>query len=378
MKLYKIIKLFVLLLFVANANMLCAQDGVQFVKDLTFKETLSLANKQGKMVFVDCYTDWCGPCKKMTREVFTKKALGDYMNKNFVSIAMNMEKGEGADYKNQWKIVAFPTYVIFDSNSGKELTRFIGYAKEDEFLKKLKEQIESGGLAILDSLYATGKQDKDWIISYISKLKGVYRNDDAMQVATSFLRNNKEKLIEDSTLMALFVNTIKDPENEMFTYVWKNRDDFTKKYSFLERKLIQTWQNYPNAKYLSEYRKSGAFDEEGYNKYLTKMYNEQIPGIDSVANVTNISKSCIAKQFDEMMDLLEKHLQKYNVPDITLYNWLLPLSKISKDKDLLFRSERIVRNHIVKLENAEFDKNNNFKSAWEKFADSLKEMQQSE
>ena len=44
-------------------------QGVDF-KELTMREALALAKKEKKMVFVDFYTTWCGPCKMMTSEVF--------------------------------------------------------------------------------------------------------------------------------------------------------------------------------------------------------------------------------------------------------------------------------------------------------------------
>ena len=47
-------------------------QGVDF-KQITLKEALEQAKAQGKMVFVDCYTTWCGPCKMMAQEVFSLK-----------------------------------------------------------------------------------------------------------------------------------------------------------------------------------------------------------------------------------------------------------------------------------------------------------------
>ena len=39
------------------------QDGVNF-EHLSFKEALDKAQAENKLVFVDCYTFWCGPCRK--------------------------------------------------------------------------------------------------------------------------------------------------------------------------------------------------------------------------------------------------------------------------------------------------------------------------
>ena len=37
-----------------------AQEGVNF-RNLTFNEALAQAKAEKKMVFMDCYTSWCGP-----------------------------------------------------------------------------------------------------------------------------------------------------------------------------------------------------------------------------------------------------------------------------------------------------------------------------
>ena len=70
------------------------QEGIKFL-DAEFGEVLALAELEGKLVFLDAYTDWCRPCKQMDKEVFSKKEVGDFYNANFLSVKINMEKGEG-------------------------------------------------------------------------------------------------------------------------------------------------------------------------------------------------------------------------------------------------------------------------------------------
>ena len=63
------------------------QDGIRF-ESLTFKEALAKAKCEKKLVFLDCYTSWCGPCKAMADEIFPLKKAGDYFNPRFVSIKL--------------------------------------------------------------------------------------------------------------------------------------------------------------------------------------------------------------------------------------------------------------------------------------------------
>lgn len=43
-------------------------QGVIFEKG-TWKEVLEKANRENKIIFVDIYTSWCGPCKNVAKTV---------------------------------------------------------------------------------------------------------------------------------------------------------------------------------------------------------------------------------------------------------------------------------------------------------------------
>ena len=67
------------------------QNGVNF-EHLSFKEALDKAQAENKLVFVDCYTSWCGPCRNMTEHIFPQEKVGDYFNSKFVCVKYDMEK----------------------------------------------------------------------------------------------------------------------------------------------------------------------------------------------------------------------------------------------------------------------------------------------
>ena len=88
-----------------------ATEGTNF-RDLSFDEALAAARAEGKLLFVDCYTTWCGPCKNMAEKVFPQKAAGDYFNPRFVCVKYDMEQGEGVELAKRWEVHAYPTFLI--------------------------------------------------------------------------------------------------------------------------------------------------------------------------------------------------------------------------------------------------------------------------
>ena len=67
------------------------QQGIVFFEG-TYEAALEKAKQENRLVFIDCYADWCGPCFKMAKEVFTIKRVGDFFNQHFISLKCNMEK----------------------------------------------------------------------------------------------------------------------------------------------------------------------------------------------------------------------------------------------------------------------------------------------
>ena len=115
-------------------------QGVDF-KELTMREALALAKKEKKMVFVDFYTTWCGPCKMMTSEVFMREQVGTYFNRMFVNLKMDAEKGEGVELAKKYQVKAYPTFVVLKAD-GTEVYRTSGARPAGEFIDKIRKGID--------------------------------------------------------------------------------------------------------------------------------------------------------------------------------------------------------------------------------------------
>jgi uncharacterized protein YyaL (SSP411 family) len=61
------------------------------LKWYSFNEGYELAQKTGKVMLVDVYTDWCGWCKRMDRDTYSKPEIIEYINTHYIPIKFNPE-----------------------------------------------------------------------------------------------------------------------------------------------------------------------------------------------------------------------------------------------------------------------------------------------
>src|SRR5690554_7357569 len=66
------------------------EPGIKF-ENLTFEEAIQKAKEENKLIFLDAYAVWCGPCKMMDRTTFKSEEVGKVFNKNFINIKRSEE-----------------------------------------------------------------------------------------------------------------------------------------------------------------------------------------------------------------------------------------------------------------------------------------------
>jgi len=129
-------KLYTLLL-IALPILISAQ-GIKFFEG-TFEEAKQVAKEQEKLIFVDCYTTWCGPCKMMTRDIFPNEEVGKFYNKNFIALKLDMEKEAGMRFGKKYPVSAYPTIYYLDEE-GEIVQKVVGAKRAPEFIAMSKKQ----------------------------------------------------------------------------------------------------------------------------------------------------------------------------------------------------------------------------------------------
>lgn len=136
----------IVILLLISVNHLFGQDlGIHFEKGLSWEEIQAKARSEHKGIFIDCYATWCGPCKKMDKEVYTDSLIGNYINSRYVSVKMQMDSTGKDDedvkswyntvreFKRNYNFNGFPSYLFFSENI-ELLHRAIGYKRTVDFI----------------------------------------------------------------------------------------------------------------------------------------------------------------------------------------------------------------------------------------------------
>jgi thioredoxin 1 len=116
-----------------KSNIIDNEEGLVFFKG-TWQETLEKAEKEDKLIFLDAYASWCGPCKAMQQNVFPTQKLGEFYNANFINVKIDMEKGEGPALSAKYGVRAYPSLFFIDSD-GQVVKSALGYQNVNKLLK---------------------------------------------------------------------------------------------------------------------------------------------------------------------------------------------------------------------------------------------------
>ncbi|MDO5979683.1 DUF255 domain-containing protein [Flavivirga spongiicola] len=217
-------KIIVILIVFVTSHLMYAQ-GVSFEHG-TFADALSKAKAENKMIFMDCYTTWCGPCKKMSKEVFPQQEVGDYMNTHFVSIKMDMEKGEGIQLTKMYGVKAFPTLLFMDAN-GKVMHTKVGGADVAGFIAEAKAANDpTKQFWYIEKQYKDGKRDIATISNYIKALFESFKKDEAKKIGQEFIPSLTQDQYNTEEGFTIVAYTGVDFKSEPYNYILNNRAIF--------------------------------------------------------------------------------------------------------------------------------------------------------
>lgn len=219
-----------------------AQEGIQFEKG-NWEGILAKAKAEDKIIFMDAYATWCGPCKMMSRDVFTESSVGEFFNGNFVNAKIDMEDGEGPELSSRYGVMAYPTLLFIDGQ-GELVHRAVGYHGVEQFLELGKTALDPDKrMSSLTARYAKGDRSPEFLYNYARAAMSAM-DPKAEQITLAYLDTQDDWGTEEN--MQLIFETASGSEPRLFDYIAENRAAFAELYGEetvngqLQRLIINT------------------------------------------------------------------------------------------------------------------------------------------
>lgn len=193
-----------------------SQESINFEKG-TFKEILAKAKKEKKLVFMDAFASWCGPCKMMEKNIFPLPAVSEYYNANFINARFDMEKGEGREIAMKYGVRSYPTF-LFLNGDGEVVLKNYGYMGEQDFLTIAKEANQPKYRTSSNKeLFEKGESNPEFLLNMMS----LYAQSDYELAKKAseryFIVKNNQPLTKDELGMLLyFIKSPSDPNYQIF------------------------------------------------------------------------------------------------------------------------------------------------------------------
>ncbi|SIS45547.1 Thioredoxin-related protein [Kaistella chaponensis] len=191
------------LFLIGFSTLLFSQDGINF-QQITFKEILAKAKAEKKLIFIDAFAVWCGPCKLMEKNIFPLPSVKEYYNANFINARFDMEKGEGRELALKYGIRSYPTF-LFLNGDGEVVTKNYGYMSEKDFLTIAKEANNPKFATFSNKeLFEKGEKDPEFLLNMM-RLYAESDYDLAKKVSERFFEVKKnDPLTKDELGMLLY------------------------------------------------------------------------------------------------------------------------------------------------------------------------------
>ena len=98
--------------------------------DQDFNRAIELARKSNKLIFIDFYTTWCSPCKKLDKIVFQNDSIRQILGKDYILLKYNAENDTVFHLSKKHHVRSYPTAIVLNSE-GYVVNRKYGFPGED-------------------------------------------------------------------------------------------------------------------------------------------------------------------------------------------------------------------------------------------------------
>lgn len=209
--------------FITSLSLNLFAQGIDF-EDSSWADVREKASEEDKIIFVDAYAAWCGPCKMMAKNVFTDESVGEFYNENFVNFKLDMEKGEGIEFAEHYGVRAYPT-LLFISASGDIVHQSLGALDISDFIRLGEDALSpETRMSVMKKAFNKGNRDPEFLRTYLMQtLKAGY---DPSEVAEAYFTSLPEEEFVTEENFELIQMLRPGMHNPLFSAVLAQKEDF--------------------------------------------------------------------------------------------------------------------------------------------------------
>ena len=317
-------------------------QGIKFVES-NFKEAVAQAEQENKLLFMDCYTSWCGPCRLLANRVFPNDSIGQFFNKHFVSLKVDMEKGEGPALARQYGVKAYPTLLFIDPSTQEIVSQVVGFRTVKALLEDAQKAANPNrNLQGLAAQFNENPTNPAIASAYLEGLWAASLTQERDETLKNYLsRLTPEEICTTDNWKILSAHT-ENPYSYAFDCLHKNREGFRNVMGkeAVNGKLDHLYR-YASMKFI--YRKrvpENEFPQNNFNKLMELLKQEEGDEfayyLTQLEMIDNVQKG----NYRGMLDVLDRADKKQILTPQTRFYfiWLnLTYLKECKDKKALKR-----------------------------------------
>lgn len=324
-------------------------------RHISYAEGLEAAKAENKLLFVDFYTEWCGPCKQMMRDVFPQKEVGDFMNVRFVCLKIDAEKGEGQELAKRYNIRAYPTFLLINADD-KEVGRREGGGSPSGFILAMERLLDPEQTPErFVARYESGERTPGLIKAYAAYLKEDASNRRDVMVAWNAINAVVQDYFKDLSDTErlnpanLFVYTdyTHSIEDESAKFMAEHHDEFPVETKGIVMKYLKevystTLVDYLTGRILYDVETFFALKQEieGYGLNKNKEFEPAFRLIEKYAE----------GDLDAYLALCEKEYSKLPTSCRATFIDAIPNLINTNDRTILEHANRFVRSQLETME----------------------------
>jgi thioredoxin-related protein len=295
----------------ALAFQLSAQ-GMQFHEG-TWAEVLAEAKAKNKPIFVDAYATWCGPCKRMSADVFPDSKVGEFMNKNYISYKLDVEKGEGVAFSEKYGVSLLPTLFYFDAQ-GELIHKVVGGATAENFIDaSQKALLPENQVYAQKAKFDGGNRDKAFLLNYINMTLDASESALLKPAFTAYWTLLTDAERQTEATFNLLTSAVNDQQSPEFEYFLKNKAAYQtavgaeRTAGYLDQVLQQAAAKATSAELIQNPKK----DLPKVAKTLYPIMPDKKGYIDNIVAYTYYAQ--IESNTKEAQDVYHEHYMKYSI-----------------------------------------------------------------